>query len=184
MSWTTPADFRAQVQKHWDNGRLLRDAVGASGGSHELETDRLSFPLTLRLRGPTPRELATRHDEVRAWIRELEAASRAALGCGYDIVWSETSNRVIGRNRIPGSIIVPTRTDALALIGQAETAERFNFVEQCRLRSITEGTTANWGLLRMPAFLMVLTATRLNFLVPKASYTSEKEPLPNNRFTL
>lgn len=125
MSWTTPADVRAQVQKHWDNGRLLRDAVGAPGGSHELETDRLSFPLTLRLRGPTPRELATRHDEVRAWIRELEAASRAVLGCGYDIVWGETSNRVIGRNRSPSSIIIPTRADALALIDQTETAERF-----------------------------------------------------------
>lgn len=130
MSWTTPADVRAQVQKHWDNGRLLRDAVGAPGGSHELEADRLVFPLTLRLRGPTPRELATRHDEVRAWIRELEAASRAALGCGYDIVWSETSNRVIGRNRIPSSIIVPTRTDALSLISQTETAERFAALAQ------------------------------------------------------
>lgn len=125
MNWTTPADIRAQVQKHWDNGRLLRDAVGAPSGADELETDRLGFPLTLRMRGPTARELATRHDEVRAWIKELEAASRAALGCGYDIVWSETSNRVIGRNRSPSSIIVPTRTDALALIGQAETAGRF-----------------------------------------------------------
>ena len=130
MSWTTPADVRAQVQKHWDNGRLLRDAVGTPGGSHELETDRLSFPLTLRLRGPTPRELATRHDEVRAWIRELEAESHAALGYGYDIVWSETSNRVIGRNRIPSSIIVPTRTDALSLISQTETAERFAALAQ------------------------------------------------------
>ena len=138
MSWTTPADVRAQVQKHWDNGRLLRDAVGAPGGSHELETDRLSFPLTLRLRGPTPRELATRHDEVRAWIRELEAASRAALGCGYDIVWSETSNRVIGRNRIPSSIIVPTRTDALALIGQAETAQRFAALAQSTIERFPE----------------------------------------------
>lgn len=125
MSWTTPADVRAQVQKQWDTGRLLRDAVGAPGGSHELETDRLVFPLTLRLRGPTPRELATRHDEVRAWIRELEAESCSALGYGYDIVWTETSNRVIGRNRSPSSIIIPTRADALALIDQTETAERF-----------------------------------------------------------
>jgi hypothetical protein len=125
MNWTTPADIRAQVQKHWDNGRLLRDAVGALDGSHEHETDRLDFPLTLRLRGPTPRELATRHDEVRAWIRELEAGSRVAVGYGYDIVWTETSNRLIGRNRSPNSIIVPTRADALALIGQTETAGRF-----------------------------------------------------------
>ncbi|MDX2308761.1 MAG: DUF2220 family protein [Hyphomicrobium sp.] len=125
MIWTTPADVRAQVQKLWDNGRLLCDAVGALDGSHELETHRLGFPLTFRLRGPTPRELATRHDEVRAWIRELEAGSRVAVGFGYDIVWSETSNRVVGRNRIPSSIIVPTRTDALALIGQTETAGHF-----------------------------------------------------------
>ena len=125
MSWTTPADVRAQVQKHWDTGRLLRDIAGSLSGSHELEPDRLSFPLALRLRGPIPRELATRHDEVRAWIRELEAESCSALGYGYDIVWTETSNRVIGRNRSPSSIIIPTRADALALIDQTETAERF-----------------------------------------------------------
>lgn len=122
MRWTTPADVRDQVQKLWDSGALLRDVIGP------LEQDRLVFPLALRLRGPTPRELATRHDEVRAWIRVLEDSSRAGFGHGYEIVWSETSNRLIGRNRRPASIIVPTRADALSLIGQAENAVRFGIL--------------------------------------------------------
>lgn len=125
MSWTTPADIRAKIQKLWDSGRLIRDVIGAPDGSPGPETDRLIFPLTLRLRGPAPRELATRHDEVRGWIRELEADSRASLGYGYDIVWSETSNRLIGRNQSPSSIVVPTRADALALIDQAQVAACF-----------------------------------------------------------
>lgn len=119
MRWTTPADVRDQVRKLWDSGALLRNVIGP------LEQDWLVFPLKLRLRSPTAHELATHYDEVRAWIGELEDGSRARLGHGYEIVWSETSNRLIGRNRSPGRVIVPTRADALALIGQAENAERF-----------------------------------------------------------
>ena len=56
--WTTPADLRRQIQRHWDSGRLLAAGV--------------AFPLELRLKGPDTRALSDRFDEVRQWIRELE----------------------------------------------------------------------------------------------------------------
>ena len=40
MSWTTPADLRAQVQRLWDRGDLLRAAV----------TDTVLWPLRLNLK--------------------------------------------------------------------------------------------------------------------------------------
>ena len=118
MNWTSPADLQAQVQKLWDSGRLLRDVAESPYGVAGFEAERIAFPLKLRLRGPAPRELATRHDEARTWILALEDGSRTSLGYGYDIVWSETTNRLIGRNRTPRFIEVPTRADALALIGK------------------------------------------------------------------
>ena len=61
MSWTTPADLRAQVQRLWDRGRLLGSLVDGEA----------PFPLRLRLKGPSSTELADRFAEVRRWIAEL-----------------------------------------------------------------------------------------------------------------
>lgn len=43
MTWTRPADLRAQVRKLWDSGELLGDLV--TGGS--------LFPKRLVLKSPT-----------------------------------------------------------------------------------------------------------------------------------
>src|SRR5579871_3693962 len=98
-AWTTPADLRAQVLRHWDNGRIL-------SAPQDL------FPLDLRLRGPDTRALSERFEEVRAWIRDLEA------GHGYEIHWAEINHRQLGRNRIPTRIVVAAERDALELIGK------------------------------------------------------------------
>ncbi|HSH27532.1 MAG TPA: DUF3322 domain-containing protein, partial [Wenzhouxiangella sp.] len=55
MSWTTPADVRAQVQKLWNRGLLPAQLVGGE----EL------FPRRINLKGPGSKELAERFDEVR-----------------------------------------------------------------------------------------------------------------------
>jgi hypothetical protein len=103
--WTTPADLRRQVQRHWDSGRLLAAGV--------------AFPLELRLRGPDARALSDRFDEVRNWIRELERESR------YAIEWREINHRLLGRNRVPVRIVVPSEREAFELIGKTEEAARF-----------------------------------------------------------
>ncbi len=50
MTWTTPADLRAQVQRWWDRGELLAELAGAESG----------FPRRLPLKRPTASELASR----------------------------------------------------------------------------------------------------------------------------
>lgn len=114
--WTSPDDLAAQVERLWERGRLL---------SARLEGVSL-FPLTLRLKRPSTQDLASRFDDVRGWIRVLDAASRQRRGFGYDIVSEVINHRQLGRNQIPTGIVVPTEHDALALIGRQAQAATFD----------------------------------------------------------
>ncbi len=121
QAWTTPADFRAQVLRHWENGRIL-------------SAPQSLFPMELRLRGPDTRALSERFEEVRAWIRELEA------GHGYEIHWAEINHRQLGRNRIPTRIVVANERDALELIGKVTEVAQFRALAACTLESFPELT--------------------------------------------
>jgi hypothetical protein len=116
--WTTPADLRRQVQRHWDSGRLLAAGV--------------AFPLELRLKGPDTRALSDRFDEVRHWIRELERESR------HRIEWREVNHRLLGRNQVPVRIVVPGEREALELIGKTEDAARFRSLAAVTLAKLPE----------------------------------------------
>ena len=110
MTWTTPADLKAQVQRLWDRGLLL---ASLSGGESV-------FPRRLTLKGPDSRELSERFPEVRAWIAQL-----SAVAGHYRIEWRSVNHRVLGANEIPSGIWIDTLEDALGLIGRRKAAEQF-----------------------------------------------------------
>ena len=120
MSWTTPADLRAQVQRLWDKGQLL----AACGGDAPLRGEAL-FPLRLRLVGPTSTELSERFDEVRLWLANLRHGAPR-----YRVVLREVRHRVLGSNAVPDEIWIDTLDDALALIGKQKEATRFTSLVQ------------------------------------------------------
>jgi hypothetical protein len=128
--WTRPAELTRQVERFWDRGRILRAMVDGES----------AFPLRLRLRGPTRSDLADRFDEVRKWIGELEESSKGVRGYGYDLEWTESRHRQLGRNRWPSGAIVGTEDDALRLIGKRHDAARF--------REIFAAAEANFSELR------------------------------------
>ena len=108
MTWTTPADLRAQVQKLWDKGELLRPLVmGAPQQARRL-------PLS----GPSSSELTERFDEVRVWLEALRRVPHLR------IVWREFNHRVLGANAVPYELWLDTPEQALALIGQQKAAHR------------------------------------------------------------
>ncbi len=109
MSWTTPADLRAQVQRLWDRGDLLRAAV----------SDAVAWPIRLRLKSPSPTDVSDRFDEVRSWVREVAAVPNVR------IEWRERSHRVQGAQRLPVAVSVDTLQDAIALVGKARHVARF-----------------------------------------------------------
>src|SRR5262245_31862740 len=125
MSWTRPDDLAAQVRRLWDQGRLLACASAVESAGHHADRS-IEFPLLLRLRRPSPRELGERFDAVRSWIEALESGSRSKFGAGYEIVWEESNNRQLGRNRRPVGVRLPSYADALALIDKTAEAALFD----------------------------------------------------------
>jgi hypothetical protein len=119
MSWSTPADLRAQVQRLWDRGELLAGLV----------TGETTFPRRLVLKRPTAAELLERFDEARAWIGELRRMSH----CRVEL--REVGHRVLGANALPQEVWVDTLEDAVALIGKQRELARFRrLVELTRAR--------------------------------------------------
>lgn len=115
-AWTSAAEIQAQLQRLWDNGRLLEARLNGEP----------LFPLELRLRQPGVAIMGEQFDAVRQWIKKLEEGSRAAKGHGYDIVWREVNHRQLGRNSVPDKLVVPDEADALRLIGRQADARRFS----------------------------------------------------------
>ena len=115
MTWTTPADLRAQVQKLWDRGDLLRRSMPGE----------VMAPLRLRLVGPTSTELTERFDAVRAWMTALGCPAQGQSAPPYRIVMREFRHRVLGSNAVPAEVWLDTLDAVLALIGKKRDAQRF-----------------------------------------------------------
>lgn len=119
MSWTRPADLRAQVQKLWDRGELLASLV----------TGDPLFPKRLAFKSPSSAEMADRFDEVRAWIGEI----RVMPYCRVEM--REFRHRVFGANAVPKEAWIDSVEDALALIGKQRDTARFTaLLEMTRKR--------------------------------------------------
>ncbi|MBI2750332.1 MAG: hypothetical protein HYX43_13630 [Burkholderiales bacterium] len=120
MTWTTPADLRAQVQKLWDKGDLLRPCVQGTAMP----------PRRLRFAGPTSTELTERFDEVRAWMKDLGCSTPVDSAPRYRIVLREFRHRVLGSNAVPIEVWLDTLDDALALISKQKDFKRFAHLVQ------------------------------------------------------
>jgi len=119
VTWTTPADLRAQLQRLWERGEL----IGAA------RPDGLAWPLRLRLKGPTSSDISDRFAEVREWTGTLATMPRIRLE------WREVRHRVHGLQRLPSEVWVDRAEDAIALAGKGPDADAW-----ARLRAATSGT--------------------------------------------
>lgn len=115
MTWTTPADLRAQVQKLWDKGELLRPCVQGAAMP----------PRRLRLSGPCSTELSERFDEVRTWMNALGCHAPADKAPRWRIVYREFRHRVLGACAVPDEVWLDTLDDALDLLGKHKGHQRF-----------------------------------------------------------
>lgn len=114
MSWTAPADLRAQVQRLWDRGELLRATV----------TDAMAWPLRLSLKAPGASDLSDRFEAVRDWVRAVAETPQVR------IEWREWNHRVQGMQRLPAAVCLDTPQEALAFIGKGRQAQRFEALWQ------------------------------------------------------
>jgi len=107
--WTTLGDLKAQVNRLWDRGELLRPLVAGTP----------FVPLRLVLKGPASSELAERFTDVRAWLAGLGESSHIRFE------WREVNHRILGVQRLPASAWLDSLEHALALIGKRLDAARF-----------------------------------------------------------
>ena len=115
MSWSRYADFRAQLERLWQRGELLRAAVQAGT---------LDWPLRLSLKVPSASELSDRFDTVRDWVREISAMTHVR------VEWRDRTHRVQGRQHLPAAVWIDSLDDALSIIGRASDARRFKALWQ------------------------------------------------------
>jgi hypothetical protein len=130
MRWTTPASIAEQVLRRWNRGEILAARV----------TGETLFPMEIRLKRPSAREVADRFGEVQDWAQALATASRDSRGFGFALRLETLRNRVQGRNQLPVAATIATESDALRLIRRQVEAERFE--------ALAEGTLARHPALR------------------------------------
>lgn len=114
MSWTEPADLRAQVQRLWERGDLLRAAVSTS----------MDWPVRLSLKTPSAADLSHRFELVRDWVGKLAVTPHVR------IEWRDWNHRIQGAQRIPASVWLDALPPALAWIGKARQAQQFQALWQ------------------------------------------------------
>lgn len=131
MNWTTQAGVRAQVQRLWDRGDLLRATV----------TEAVAWPLRLSLKTPGTADLADQFEAVREWVRAIADSPRVR------IEWRDWNHRVQGMQRLPAELWVDTLSDALAIVGKHREARRFGQIWQ---QTITAQPALQAWLLRRP----------------------------------
>lgn len=131
MNWSTPADLRAQVQRLWERGELLRAAI----------SNAIAWPLRLNLKAPSAGDLSDRFEAVRDWVRALTEAPQIR------IEWRDWNHRVQGAQRLPASVWLDDLPSALAVIGKTREAQRF--VALWQQTELAQPALQSW-LLRRP----------------------------------
>lgn len=115
--WTTAAAVKVAVRKKWDSGALLRD-LNAS------EAEWVTFPLRLRLPGPSRDQLGTQFAAAAAWARELAAAAARE---GWTLQMKPMQAPGLGAQQLPVAALVPTPADGLRLLGHEAAAAAARF---------------------------------------------------------
>lgn len=109
-AWSTPKTLKAQVQRLWQRGVLLC----------AINDEDAHFPLRLTLKPPSSRELSEQFDAAQTWVNTLQQAAKY-----YRIDWKNVKHRVLGENTIPVAVWVESLDDALAWIGEQQSAQQF-----------------------------------------------------------
>ena len=110
----SPEDVRARALKLW--------------GAHKPHSSHLEggilFPWAIPIPAPTARELAEEFPRIRAEVRRLESASKAADG-GYSIEYARINHRKLGEQSLPRKVLVASLDDFLRLTGKNRQFDRF-----------------------------------------------------------
>lgn len=126
--WSAPAAIEQALRRRWASGELLR----AHAGVEPFE------PVTVPLRGPTPRELAEDLDRVRQWMSRLERGSRRAGGTTYTLETRTLGGRTVGRNEVPARAVVADLDQAWRLLDVQADVAAFDVLVSATTEALAE----------------------------------------------
>ena len=110
QGWTTLAMLRAQSQKAWDSGALLRELLEPGG----------VYPRRRPLKRPTAATLRSDYAAARAWAAELFGAAGH-----FSLETAEVGRTTVGSNLLPAAAVFASAEDEIAFVGTAKDAARF-----------------------------------------------------------
>jgi hypothetical protein len=117
------AEIRKRALARWNSGAFLASLVTGSS----------LFPIIIRFRTPSGKELLNNYSEVRTWIETLRRNSREGQGKGYEILWKTARHRHLGDQQLPRRIQFTAPADWLSFIGKTRDHESFaGIVDQTR----------------------------------------------------
>lgn len=110
-TWMTPAEVVRKLRRRWDRGEFL--TAYAAGVPWE--------PLSVGLRGPSARDLASRFADVQAWVRTWQDAPRRLR-----VDMATVGGRVIGANEIPSRAWIDTYEQLWLVLGVRSEVRDFD----------------------------------------------------------
>lgn len=113
--WTQPADLKAQVQKWWDQGKVMRWGLCQTFQLPQCEDKLpLQFPAKLRLKKPSAKALEMQFNQVKAWAEALRAMP-------YVQIKEKTlHHRLLGKNQLPNEVWLKDIQDLLHWLGKTQ----------------------------------------------------------------
>lgn len=127
-SWTSPAELRAELEKRWQRGQILAEALADSG----------LFPLRIVLKPPSTVQIGDDFAAARAWVESWQAADCAH----FAIEWREIMHRSLGRNRLPAAVVFATAADTASYL--RKTRELARFVELAQALPVEFSGLRDW----------------------------------------
>lgn len=122
FSYTDMRDIKRQLLRRWDRGEILADIISRLDADLLSEADKSCFPLRMKLKRPSPRQMSECYQEVRQWISDLRKAKNIRLE------FETINHKILGKNNIPKEIWIDTMEDAVTLIGKQRGVEQFKII--------------------------------------------------------
>lgn len=126
--WTRLPDLRQRLERYWQRGDLLREAL----------TTGTLFPLELRLKAPGPKDLTADFSAVRDWVAHWQEQEKN----GLTLRWKTTRHQQLGSNALPRALVLPDVQAALGLLRRGADSARF--LEQVRTITRAQPALAEW----------------------------------------
>ncbi len=121
MELTNFKEIKDIILKKWRKGDILREYF-----REKYNKNFLLFPLKIKLKSPTSKDLSTDTLEVFNWKKTLKETDKSILGYGYNIIEKKINNKIIGKNSIPTHIEILSPEDAIKLIKKEKEVSLFS----------------------------------------------------------